>query len=491
MQIDIFNFFGCRLMIILLPALLLSCQSQQGDKKEGAKDTISVTSLEKGELLYAAHCAGCHGGQMQGTVAPALVNSALQHGGVRDSILKSISNGIPFTEMIKWSTVLSDTDIAAVTDFVVAARKDPTLVKKGVLPLTVKTKDYTLKIEKLFTDSIVGPWGIEFVDSNRALITGKMGELRWIVDGKLDPQKIAGLPKTYAYDMVGGMMDLALDPDYANNGWVYIGYSYNPKGITDKTAPGMTKVVRGKVKDHRWVKEETLFQVPDSLLVVGGTRWGCRLLFDKKGFLYFSIGDMNKADDSQLLYKPTGKVYRIRPDGSIPTDNPLVGKKNSIPAIYSWGNRNVQGLAQHPVTGVIYATEHGPQGGDELNILKNGANYGWPVITYGIDYDGSIVSNDTAKTGMEQPITYWTPSIAVSAITFVTGDKFPEWKNNLLVAALKFEEIRRLVINGNNVKQQEIILKGYGRVRDVKIGPDGFLYVLTNGPDALLRIRLQ
>ena len=157
-------------------------------------------------------------------------------------------------------------------------------------------------------------------------------------------------------------------------------------------------------------------------------------------------------------------------------------------AIYSWGNRNVEGLAQHPVTGVIYASEHGPQGGDELNILKKGANYGWPVITYGIDYNGKAISDETHKEGMEQPITYWTPSIAVCPIEFVTSPRFARWKNNLLVGALKFEELRRLVIDGDRVIEQEVLLKGYGRVRDLKMGPDGALYVLTNTPDALLRI---
>jgi glucose/arabinose dehydrogenase len=211
-------------------------------------------------------------------------------------------------------------------------------------------------------------------------------------------------------------------------------------------------------------------------------------LFDKQGYLYFSIGDMNRADDSQILTRPSGKIYRINSDGSIPRDNPFYGNKNYLQAIYSYGNRNAQGLAQHPVTGVIYESEHGPQGGDELNILKKGANYGWPVVTFGIGYDGKIISKDTIKAGIEPPITYWTPSIAVSAIEFVNSPLFPRWQNNLIVTALKFEEVRRLVIDGARVSEQEILLKGYGRVRDVKFGPDGALYVLTNTPDGLLRI---
>jgi len=190
----------------------------------------------------------------------------------------------------------------------------------------------------------------------------------------------------------------------------------------------------------------------------------------------------------QLLARPEGKIFRINRDGSIPESNPLKNKKNVFQAIYAWGTRNVQGIAQHPATGEIYFTDHGPEGGDELNRLKNGANYGWPDITYGVDYGGAIISNETHKEGMEQPLTYWTPSIAVSAIEFVSGHMFPKWNNDLLVTALKFEEVRRLAIENDKVKDDEILLKGYGRVRDIKIGPDGALYVLTNTPDALLRI---
>lgn len=450
---------------------------------------IAFHSLaQNGQIVYKNYCAGCHGAQLQGSAGPALIKKEWKHGGDRASLLRTIRNGIPSTEMIKFEGVLSAKEIEAVTDFILNVQTSPELIKKSDLPLRVDTKLYKLRIEKLVTEGLTSPWGLEFIDANHALITGKNGELYALTNGKLDQQKITGMPKTYATDLVGGMMDLALDPAYKINGWIYIGFSHNPQNSPDKQTPGMTKIVRGKVRDHQWVEEQTLFQVHDSLLVTGGTRWGCRFLFDKQGYLYFTIGDMNRAGDSQILSRPSGKIYRINPDGSIPKDNPLYGKTNDLQAIYSWGNRNAQGLAQHPVTGVIYASEHGPQGGDELNILKKGANYGWPVITYGIDYNGSIITTETQRDGMEQPITYWTPSIAVSAIAFVTGQRFPRWQNNLLVTALKFEEIRRLVVNGDKVTEQEVLLKGYGRVRDLKIGPDGALYVLTNAPDALLRI---
>ena len=448
------------------------------------------TPKNRGEEVYKANCTGCHGAQLQGASASALIKLVMKHGSDRNSLLKTIRDGIPNTEMIKWDSTISDKDIEAVTDFILQVRENPQTVKVEDKPLQVETKLYKLRIERIISSGFTSnPWGLEFVDSNHALITQKTGELYWMVNGKLDTQKIKGTPKVYGFDFLyGGLMDLALDPEYSKNGWVYLAFSSNPQNTVDTTAPGMTKIVRGKLRGHQWVEEEVLFQVNDSLLVRGGTRWGCRFLFDKEGHLYFTIGDMNRADDSQILTRPSGKIFRINRDGSIPKDNPFYRSKRYLQAIYSYGNRNAQGLAQHPVTGLIYESEHGPQGGDELNILKKGANYGWPVVTYGIGYDGKIISNDTIKAGIEPPITYWTPSIAVSAIEFVNSPSFPRWQNNLIVTALKFEEVRRLVIDGSRVTEQEILLKGYGRVRDVKIGPDGALYVLTNTPDGLLRI---
>ena len=447
-----------------------------------------LLSAQIGKQVYNSYCAGCHGAELQGGAASPLIKKEWKHGGSRKSILHTVRNGIPGTEMAKWTGTLSDKQIQAVTDFILVAQKKSTAKTASVKPLTVQTSLYKLRIEKLVTSKLQTPWGIEFVDTDHALISERTGQLTWMVNGKIDSIPIEGTPQTFSQESTGGYMDIALDPDYAHNKWVYLAFSENSKNSKDTSVPGMTKIVRGKIADHKWIDEQTLFEVDDSLKLPGGLRWGCRFLFDKEGYLYFSIGDMGRAKHSQDLSKPSGKVYRINSDGSIPKDNPLYGKENCLQAIYSWGNRNVQGIAQHPVTGVIYATEHGPKGGDELNILKNGANYGWPEITYGIDYDGSIITNDTAKAGMEQPITTWTPSIAVSAIEFVTSPKFSKWKNNLIVTALAFQEIRRLVIDGDRVLRQELLLKGYGRVRDLKFGPDGAMYVLTNEPDAVLRI---
>ncbi|MEJ1239807.1 PQQ-dependent sugar dehydrogenase [Chryseolinea sp. T2] len=448
------------------------------------EDSVIVLGAE----VFNDHCAGCHGRELQGSIAPALRNTSFRHGSSLDSIVRSIQHGIPGTEMIGWSEVLSSDDINSVATYIIAVQDKPELISRGEKELNLTTKLYKLKIEPLVTEGIEKPWGIAFVDNDHALVTENKGNLRWLVNNKLDPEKIVGIPFSYASDAWGGFMDVAVDPDYESNRWIYLSFSSNKTKSADKLAPGMTKVVRGKITDHRWHDEQTLFQVHDSLAISGGTRWGCRFLIDKEGYLYFSIGDMSRANDSQILTRPAGKIFRINRDGTIPKDNPFYGHKKYLQAIYSWGNRNAQGFAQHPETATIYTSEHGPQGGDELNILKKGENYGWPVITYGIDYDGSKISDEASHAGMRQPITWWTPSIAVGAIDFVDGKMFSKWKNNLLVGALKFEELRRLVVDGDSVKEQEILLKGYGRVRDVTMAPDGSIFVLTNTPDAVLRI---
>ncbi|HEY5916716.1 MAG TPA: PQQ-dependent sugar dehydrogenase [Chryseolinea sp.] len=444
---------------------------------------------QNGEITYKTYCGGCHGAQMQGGTASKLIKTDWKYGRGKGTIFRNIKFGIEGTEMIAWGKVLKDEEIGAVADFIIKSQELPPMADRPI-PETLTSKDYTLRIEKLVSAGIRVPWGIEFVDKEKAVITERNGSIRWMINGKLDPQPITGLPKTFVHN-TGGYMDIAIDPSYSKNGWVYFAFSHTKGDTADEKATGMTKVIRGKIEDHQWTEEQTLFEVADTLKIPGGNRWGSRLLFDKAGYLFFSIGDMARGMDSQNPGKPTGKVFRINADGSIPKDNPYAGRKDVLQAIFSIGNRNVQGIAQHPATGELWATEHGPMGGDELNILKKGANYGWPIITYGVDYDGSIVSTIKVREGMEQPITQWTPSIGVCPAEFVTGNVFPSWKNNLLVGSLAFEEIRRLVIDKNKIVEEEILMKGVGRVRDLKIGPDGALYVLLNAPDMILRITAE
>ncbi len=446
------------------------------------------TYSQDGRQVYQSYCIGCHGPQLEGSVASALIKDQWEHGGDKQSIINTITNGIEGTEMISWGTVLSESEIEAAADFILSVQDGPMDLTEVETSYTLETYHYPLKVERLVPSGLSAPWGIEFVDENKALISQKNGQLVWMIDGALLHQPVANTPMSYGQNIYGGYMDIALDPEYAENGWVYLAFSHNSQNSLDSLTPGMTKIVRGRIIENSWVDEQELFEVHDSLKVSGGTRWGCRFLFDREGYLYFTIGDMNREDDSQILTRPAGKIYKINPDGSIPEDNPLVGQQGALQAIYSWGNRNAQGIALHPESGLIYASEHGPKGGDEINIIRKGFNYGWPVITYGIDYDDSIISDKTHQQGMEQPIFYWTPSIAVSAIEFVNGTVFPKWQNNLLVGALAFQEIRRLVIEEGKVIHEELLMKGYGRVRDIKQAPDGTLYLLTNAPDAVLRV---
>lgn len=443
--------------------------------------------------IYSKKCSGCHGMDLSGTPAgSSLLESNLRYGNSQFALSKVIENGVEGSQMIGWKGLLKKSEIDSLSEYILTFRKQVPNHKVNWKSDIILTNDYKLKIEKVIGTGINHPWGIDFVDDQLAFISGNRGELYQIVDGKLDDSKIKNLPEVYAYDMVGGMMDIILDPNYTSNGWIYLSFSHTPTGTKDPNAPGMTKIVRGKVKNNHWVDEETLFEASDSILVKGGKRWGSRFLFDRKGLLYFTIGDMQQSiqygNNPQLAYRAEGKIFRINPDGSIPRDNPLRSKKNVLPSVFAWGTRNVQGLAQHPTKDMIYFTDHGPRGGDEINILKKGANYGWPIITYGLNYNKTVISPLTEKEGMEQPIHYYDPSIAICAAEFVTGELFKKWNNDLLITALKEQELRRIRLIDNRIIEEEILLKGFGRVRDVKIGPNGALWVLTNKPDQLLKL---
>ncbi|HWI58323.1 MAG TPA: PQQ-dependent sugar dehydrogenase, partial [Bacillota bacterium] len=268
---------------------------------------------------------------------------------------------------------------------------------------------------------------------------------------------------------------------------IYLSYS-DPGSNGEVANGGMTAVIRGHLKDNRWTDAETIFRAPLWTYRPGGIHFGSRLVFDGSGHLFFSIGERGQKQDAQDVTRPNGKVHRVFDDGRIPPDNPFVGQSNAVASIWSYGHRNPQGLARHPLTGELWETEHGPRGGDELNLIQKGHNYGWPLITYGMDYNGTPISAFTHMDGMEQPIVHWTPSIAVCGITFYSGDKFPRWKHNLFVTALAQQELRRVVIQEHQVLEQEVLFKNIGRVRDVADGPDGCLYVVLNSPDKVVRV---
>jgi len=317
------------------------------------------------------------------------------------------------------------------------------------------------------------PWGMAFLPGGGILIAEKAGELIYFNEGV--KTNVEGLPEIYVRGQ-GGFMDLELHPNYEDNGWIYFTFA-SSEGEGDG---GFTAIMRAKLDGASLVQKELLYKGGPN--TKKGQHFGLRIEFDNDGYLYFSIGDRGNRDENpQDITRDGGKIYRLHDDGKIPVDNPFVGKEGAKSAIYSYGHRNPQGLVKHYETGEIWEHEHGPKGGDEINIIQKGKNFGWPVISYGVNYDGTSFTGKTANPGMEQPFFFWAPSIAPSGMTFVTSDIYPDWKGNLLVGSLKFKYIERLVIDGGKVVKREIILKDLGRVRNVRQGPDGFIYAALEG----------
>jgi glucose/arabinose dehydrogenase len=429
--------------------------------------------------LYNNWCADCHGTGMKGGNSESLADGEWLYGSDNASIVNSIKFGIEEDGMPGFSETLSDDEIEELLLFIREEEKKYSKQDYEALS-AINTYDYEINVE-VYAEDLDEPWGITFTSPGNALVTEKDGTLRVIENGKLLDKEIEGIPDVNSRGQ-GGLLDVAIDPDYNENGWVYLSFSHEVNG------DAMTKLIRGKINDYKLKGVQVLYEAPYNLYIGTRHHYGSRTVFDDEGHLFFSIGDRGRREQAQNLFRPNGKVHRINRDGSIPDDNPFLGIKDGIKSIYSYGNRNPQGLAIHPVTGELWATEHGQKGGDEVNIIRPGNNYGWDVITYGRNYDGTVSSKFKKMEGMEIPVLYWTPSIAVCGMDFYTGDLFKEWKNDLLVGALKYEEVRLLDIEDNRVIHQEIVLKNQGRVRDVHCGPDGAIYVVLNEPGRILRL---
>ncbi len=327
---------------------------------------------------------------------------------------------------------------------------------------------------ELLIDEIPIPWGMAFLPDGSMLVTEISGDLIHFKNGQKN--KVKNVPKVYKRGQ-GGLLDVAPHPDYENNGWIYISYASDE----GKEKGGNTALIRAKLKDNALIDIEHLYKATPN--TTKGQHFGSRIVFGNDGYLYLSIGERGARDENpQDITRDGGKIYRFNDDGSIPDDNPFVGTEGAKTAIYSYGHRNPQGLAKHPETGEIWDNEHGPRGGDEINIIEAGANYGWPVVTYGINYSGTEITDKTELEGMTQPIHYWVPSIAPSGMAFVSSDKYgADWKGSVLVGSLKFQYLERLAMDGTEVTKREKLMADMGRVRDVKEGPDGLIYVAVEG----------
>lgn len=337
----------------------------------------------------------------------------------------------------------------------------------------IHPEERSYEFETVFSEVDI-PWGLAWLPDGSMLVGDKSGEVTLVKDGSSTSVN-TGFDDLYVRGQ-GGLLDIMPHPDYANNGWIYITYSSSQ----GEGEGGNTKLVRTKLEGTSFTNTEELYKATPN--TTAGVHFGSRIIFDRDGFVYFTIGDRgNNEENPQDITRDAGKTYRLHDDGSIPDDNPFVNEENAKKAIFTYGNRNQQGMDIHPETGEIWSHEHGPKGGDEINIHKKGANYGWPEITYGLNYSGTVITEETHKPGMEQPIYYWTPSIAPSGMAFVTGDRYPEWKGHLLVGALKFQYLELVKLDGKKVIDRQKIATDIGRLRTVKMGPDGYIYMGVEG----------
>jgi glucose/arabinose dehydrogenase len=331
------------------------------------------------------------------------------------------------------------------------------------------------------TDVLVQPWSIAFLPGGDILVTERPGRLRIIRQGKLLPQPVEGVPQPLT-DGQAGLLEVMPHPNFASNRLLYISYS---KPIGDKE--GTTAVIRGRFENDRLTGIEQLFQSVSK----GRGHYGGKLAFDKNGYLFISLGDRQVAPEGNLEAHPAqdlsnhhGKMIRLHDDGRVPTDNPFVNRAGAKPETWSYGHRNIQGMTIHPETGDVWANEHGPQGGDELNRILPGRNYGWPVIGYGVNYrTGLAIHAGTQREGMEQPVHVWVPSIGISGMMIYTGDRFARWKGNLFVGGMVGEQLARLTLDGQRVTNEETLVQKMGRIRDVRQSPDGYIYLVTDDRD--------
>lgn len=346
--------------------------------------------------------------------------------------------------------------------------------------------DYTVVT---VAEGLERPWSLAFLPDGDLLVTEKAGRLRVVRDGVLLEDPVAGIPEVFAEGQ-GGLLDVVPHPDYADNGWIYLSYA-RPLEDGEST----TAVVRGRLDGLRWVDQEDIFEARSS----GRGHYGSRLAFDRGGYLFVTVGDRQappsgdlEAHPAQDLSRHQGVVLRLHDDGRVPEDNPFASDGDARPETWSFGHRNPQGLVVHPETDQVWITEHGPQGGDELNLIEPGRNYGWPVIGYGVNYrSGSAIHEGTRRDGMVNPVKVWVPSTGVSGLALYEGEAFPHWEGHFLAGGLSGQRIDLLELREGVVVREEILLRGEGRVRDVRVGPDGFVYVAQDnrdGPSSILRL---
>ena len=434
------------------------------------------------KVLYSDYCAACHGVQLQ-----AFVDRKWLYGTSTNDLFKSISVGRVNSEeeMPDFGETLSEKEIRSLVNYIIYAREHVTEYVFEAFASEADTfwcEDFAFRLEPVNIDTEI-PWGMAFLPDGSMLVTDREGGMNRIIDGNA-PVTISGVPAVLSKGQ-GGLLDIELHPNFSENQWLYLSYSKYKRKVLKIVST--TAVSRYRLKGNTLVEGKLIFEA----FPYSGTdhHYGSRLEFDNDGYLYISVGERGARDvNPQNLSSYPGKIHRLTDDGGIPADNPFASQQNAIQSIYSFGHRNPQGMAKHPKTGEIWTHEHGPRGGDEINIIRKGANYGWPVVSYGIDYNGTIFTSLTEKEGIEPPLHYWTPSIAPSGMEFVQGNRYPGWEGHLLIGSLRFQYLHLSHIEGNKVVAEEKLLKNIGRVRNVKQAPNGYIYVAVEDPGRIYRV---
>lgn len=446
------------------------------------ENPVAVTKapLETAAKNYKNLCSSCHGEKVE-----MFVDRQWKHGKTKAELIKSITGGYPDNGMPSWGAVLKPKEVADMADYILAGIEKASKYTFASKPKSnvFSSSELTVKLDTV-ASGLKSPWGMTFLPDGDLIVTDKVGDI-YRVGKNQQKTKVTGGPNVLAEGQ-GGLLDVELHPKFTENKLIYFSYSAFKMEGSDKLST--TAVMRAKLDGTALTDQKIIFEAQPYLKT--RHHYGSRLEFDRNGYLYVTVGD--RGQHVPLLPQKTdndcGKVHRLNDDGTIPADNPFVKMSDAHGSVFSYGHRNLQGLAMNPATGEIWEHEHGPRGGDELNIIKKAANYGWPVISYGINYDGTVLTPLTAKDNMEQPLTYWIPSIAPSGMVFVTGDKYGPWKGDLLVGSLRFKYLNRCKIQNGKVVKEEILLENLGRMRNVQMGNDGYIYVGVEDPGYVFRL---
>ena len=500
--------FGCALLALGVATPMFA---QEGDARDAW-----VLPDEMG-AIYAERCAVCHGDRLQGAAQGPSLLTELSQGDSVDDLARSIAEGVPEKGMPAWSAALTAEEIRGLTIYLLELRQNQTGetgIGIGELPVIPTgpqpSEEHAYRLTTFFA-GLAHPYSIAPLPDGRVLVTEKAQGLSLVAaDGK-SAQRVTGTPRFYddaairgvTYTGNGWAHEVELHPDYEKNGWVYLSYGdrcsdCNERSRASGEPVSMIKLVRGRIVAGEWRDQQTIWEADAETYRPGHELGaGARVAFDDEGYVYLSLGSIQGYEGIQDLALPYGKVHRVHDDGRIPEDGPFVDVAGALPTTWTLGHRNPQGLAFDSHTKRLWEAEHGPRGGDEANILRPGLNYGWPLVSLGVDYDGFPIRY-AEKLGiefdpddLESTTIDWTPSLGVSSIVFYRGDAFPSWRNDLLVATLKQMELLRVVVDGDEVLHSEVLIPPLGRFRDVEVGPDGAVYLLVEHSKGSQILRME